>query len=110
MSLECSLDAAPSADAVTFTYTVENTGVDPVELDFRSAQTHDVAVLDGGSEVWRWSDGRMFAQMLQRETLDPGDSETYRATWDDPQPGDYEAVAGLAARGADCEARASFSV
>lgn len=110
MSLQCTLEAASSADAVTFTYAVENTGSAPIELDFRSAQTHDVAVVDDGSEVWRWSDGQMFAQMLSSETLDPDGSVTYEATWDDPRPGDYEAVAELAARGTDCEARATFSV
>ena len=110
MSLEGTLDVTASSDSVTFTYTVMNDGDDPVKLSFSDAQTHDVAVLDGGSEVWRWSDGRAFAQMMQSDTLDPGESATYEITWSDPSPGDYEAVATLAARNNDVEARKSFSV
>lgn len=110
MSLDCTLDAAVSADAVAFAYAVENTGDDQVELDFRSAQTHDVAVLDDGTELWRFSDGQMFAQMLSSETLDPGETATYEAAWENPSAGDYEAVAELAAQGTDCEARTTFSV
>lgn len=111
MSLDCSLDVSASASGVTFSFTVENAGADPVDLQFSSAQTHDVTVLEDGSEVWRASDGQMFAQMMQSETLPAGDAATYRETWDDPDPGDYEAVAELTTRGdTGCEARASFSV
>jgi hypothetical protein len=110
MSLDCSLDVSTSGNAVTFTLTVENAGNDAVDLSFSSAQTHDVTVTEGGSEVWRWSDGQMFAQMMQSEELAPGDVASYGATWDDPDPGDYEAVAELATRGEGCSARASFRV
>ena len=111
MSLDCSLDVSTSGSAVSFTFIVENAGSNPVELSFSSAQTHDVTVLDGDTAVWRLSDGRMFAQMMSSETLGAGESVTYGATWDDPSPGDYEAVAELTARGDQgCEARAGFSV
>lgn len=110
MSLECTLEAAASADQVEFAFAIENTGDDPVELNFSDSQTHDVAVFDDGTEVWRWSEGRMFAQMLQSETLAPGEETTYEVAWEAPSPGDYEAVAELVARNADCEARTAFSV
>ena len=110
MSLECTLDVAPTAGRVGFAFTVENDGSDPVDLKFSSAQTHDVAVFSGGEEVWRWSDGQMFAQMMQSETLDAGASVTYEAAWegDGQEPGEYEAVAELATRNVDCEAREQF--
>jgi hypothetical protein len=111
MSIDCSLDASASAGSVSFTFTVENAGSDPVELSFSSAQTHDVTVLEGGTEVWRLSEGQMFAQMMSSETLDAGESVTYGGTWADPAPGDYEAVAELTTRGEPgCEARTAFSV
>ena len=110
MSLDCTLDVAVSDGRVAFAFAVENAGDAAIELSFRSAQTHDVAVLDGGSEVWRWSEGQMFTQMLRSETLAPGERQTYEAAWNDPEPGEYEAVAELAASDADCEARATFSV
>jgi len=110
MNLSCSLEAAASSGSVQFTFAVTNDGSDPVDLNFSSAQTHDVAVLSDGAEVWRFSDGQMFAQMLQSETLAPGETVTYEAAWSDPDPGEYEAVAELATRDAGCEARATFSV
>jgi hypothetical protein len=111
MSLDCSLDVSASSTAVEFAFHVENTGTTPVELNFSSSQTHDVAVSAGGSEIWRFSEGMGFAMMMQSETLDAGDAVTYDATWEDPDPGDYEAVAELATRDdTGCEARASFSV
>lgn len=110
MALVGTLDVSASADSVTFSFTVRNDGDDPVELSFSDAQTHDVVVLDDGTEVWRWSQGRMFAQMLQSETLGPDDAVTYDVEWSDPASGDYEAVATLAARNHDVEARERFSV
>lgn len=110
MPIDCSLDVSTSGGAVTFAFRVENTGSDPHELNFSSARTHEVTVLEDGTEVWRFSEGQMFAQMLQSEELPAGDSVTYDATWENPDPGDYEAVAELATRGDGCEARASFSV
>lgn len=110
MSLEGSLDVSVGADAVTFAFTVENTGGEDVDLQFSDAQTFDVFVESDGETVWQWAAGRMFAQMLSTETFPAGASETFEADWEDPSPGDYEARAVLTANDADCEATASFSV
>ncbi|WP_435335779.1 BsuPI-related putative proteinase inhibitor [Haloarchaeobius sp. TZWWS8] len=111
MSLTGTLDATKSGDAVTFSFTVTNDGDALVELQFSDSQTHDVAVVeDDDTEVWRWSDGRMFMQMLQQESIDAGDSVTFECSWDDPQPGSYVAEAFLSASNADCDASCSFSV
>ncbi|MFC4450377.1 BsuPI-related putative proteinase inhibitor [Halorussus aquaticus] len=110
MTLQSSVSATVESDRVAFEYTVENVGDDPVELTFRSTLTADFAVLDGGEEVWRASEGQMFAQMLQTETIDPGDSETFSGEWDDPSPGDYAVVAELNTTDGDAEARTDFSV
>lgn len=110
MALTGRLDVTASADTVAFAFTVHNDGDAPVDLSFSDAQTHDVAVLEDSAEVWRWSQGRAFAQMLQSDTLGPDESVTFEVEWTDPSPGDYEAVATLAARNHDVEARESFSV
>jgi hypothetical protein len=110
MALESSVDASVGADAVTFTFTVENTGDDPVEVTFRSGLDADFAVVADAGEVWRASDGMMFTQALRPATFAPGQTETYEAEWSDPNPGDYEVVAELAVRKADVEARTTFSV
>ena len=114
MSLQGKLDADVSSDdeatTVTFRFTVTNTGPDPVELEFSDACKADFVVRDDGGEVWRFTDGRMFAQVLSSETLDPDESATYDAEWDDPQSGTFTAVAELRARQALCKARTDFTV
>ncbi|WP_137287558.1 BsuPI-related putative proteinase inhibitor [Halorussus salinisoli] len=110
MTLRSSVTATVEADRVVFEYVVENVGNDPAELTFRSAQTADFAVLEDGEEVWRASEGQMFAQMIQNETIDAGDGETFPGEWDDPSPGDYTVVATLNTTDDDAEARADFSV
>ncbi|MFC4356676.1 BsuPI-related putative proteinase inhibitor [Halobium salinum] len=109
-----SLSAEPVDDAVRFTLAVENDGEEAVTLSFRDSMRADFAVRagddDGGTEVWRWSEGRMFAQMLGTETVGAGETVTFEGTWDDPEPGEYVAVADLAANDADVSAEAEFSV
>ena len=109
MPLRGTLDATVSDD-VQFTFIVTNEGDDPVDLSFSDALEADFAVRDGGEEVWRFSDGQMFAQMLGSETIDPGGTATYEAAWEDPDPGSYTAIATLEARDGDCEAEAELSV
>ncbi|WP_276301565.1 BsuPI-related putative proteinase inhibitor [Halorussus lipolyticus] len=110
MTLQSSVTASVESDSVEFEYTVENAGDDATEITFRSALKADFAVLEDGDEIWRASDGQMFAQMLQTETIDAGDGETFPGAWDDPEPGDYTVVATLNSSGDDAEARTDFSV
>jgi len=110
MSLTGSLDATATDHGVEFTFDVRNEGDGDVELTFSDARKADVVVRDGDEAVWRYSEGRMFAQMIQQATLGGGEVETFQVVWEDPEPGDYEAVATLAARNADVEAATSFSV
>lgn len=110
MTLSGSLSASVDGGDVEFTYEVRNDGSEPVALQFSDSQTHDVVVREDGAEVWRFSAGQMFMQMLQSETVAPGDALSYRATWEDAPAGDYEAAAFLAANGADATAETTFSV
>lgn len=111
MSLEGTLDVTVD-DGVTFVFAVHNAGDDTVDMQFSDAQTFDVAVerADTGEEVWRFSHGMMFAQMLQEQTLSPGETDQFEATWDDPAPGQYHAHGTLAATNVSCDADASFTV
>lgn len=108
MTLEATLDATLDGD-VEFRFSVVNAGDSPVELQFRSGKVADIAVFEGGEEVWRWSEGRLFTQALQSWTLAPGESTDQRFTWENPPPGTYTARATLEAD-RDAEATTSMTV
>lgn len=110
MTLVGQLDTMETRDGLGFEFTVTNRSPDPVELEFRSGLQADFAVLDADAEIWRWSDGKAFTQMLETKTLDPGDSISYSRTWTDPVPGTYTAIATLEASGESVEATADIEV
>ncbi|WP_408958987.1 BsuPI-related putative proteinase inhibitor [Natrinema sp. 74] len=112
MRLEGALETASddASDAVLFVFTVTNAGTEPIELRFSDACTADFGVIDGDEEVWRFSDERLFAQVLESETLAPEESTSYEAEWADPDPGTYEVVAELRAQDEPCEARTDLVV
>lgn len=110
MTLEGTLDATVSDDDVRFTLTVSNAGSDPVDLQFSDACRADFAVLDDDRELWRFTDGRMFAQVIGEETLGPNEESTYEAAWEGADPGEYTVVGELRARNRTCEARTEFTV
>ncbi|TYL35928.1 hypothetical protein CV102_25300 [Natronococcus pandeyae] len=115
MALEGTLEATvssgtPGSDAVAFEFSVTNTGSEPVELQFSDACKAEFVVEDEGREVWRYTDGRMFAQMISSERIAPDETATYEAEWENPQSGEYTAVAELRAQEGICEARTDVSV
>lgn len=110
MALDGRLDVSDTPDGVTFAFTVTNTADEPRQLNFRSGLAADFAVSTNDTEIWRWSAGRGFTQALWSDTLSPGESNAFEATWEAPQPGDYTVVATLEAHNADVEAGAEFTV
>lgn len=63
-------------EPITFTLRIVNSTPRPVRLSFRTAQRFDLVMEDGrGHEVWRWSAGRLFAQVLGQETLSASGGE-----------------------------------
>lgn len=97
-------------DGVTFALTVANGGDDPVEVTFRDAGKADFAVYDGDEELWRWSEEKAFAQMIQTGHFDPGEEATFEAEWPAPRDGEFTAEAELRVRESDIVARTQFSV
>ncbi len=74
-------------EALALVLTLRNPSGAPQSVALPSAQTHDFAVstLDG-REVWRWSGGRMFAQMLSELSLAPGEERSFREGWNPRRP------------------------
>jgi len=96
-SVESMLQATVGDDDVTFTYTVrqpESADV-PFLRRFRTDIEADVAVYDEDEEevVWSWSEGRPRVGAINSIKLKPGESTTYEFTWEDPEPGEYQASA-----------------
>jgi hypothetical protein len=109
MSLECHLSVETDG-SVRFVLTVTNRSDERVSLTFPNSGTADFAVLDGAREVWRWSNGRAFAQVLRTVELAPGEQVAFEGEWSDPVSGAYEAVGELRPTRRDCTARVPFSV
>lgn len=66
---------------VNLTLVKTNVSASSVTLRYSTAQRFDFAAFRNGSEVWRWSDNRSFAQVEGTRTLRPGESQIFRATW-----------------------------
>lgn len=97
-------------DGVSFRFTVTNAGDTPVELTFRDACRADIEVREDDTVVWRYSDGRAFAQATSTADLQPGETATFERSWPSPAPGDYTAEATLRVLEGDIRARTPFSV
>jgi hypothetical protein len=118
MALRADIGTRIEDGSVGFVFEIANDGDDPEELTFRDAGKADFAVYDGGSEHdsndseerWRWSEGRMFAQVLETERLEPGASSRYEGRWESPDPGTYLVRATLRAQDRDLEATCEFSI
>jgi len=108
--LEANLTAAVDRKGVTFHFTVTNADDEPAGFVFPDAMEADVAVFDDGREVWRWSEGRMAAQVVRETSLAPGEAATFEMEWSDPDPGQYRARAELRAREPDCRAETELTV
>ena len=102
------VDDAGGDGGIDLAMTVRNGGDDPETLRFRTGQRADFAAyrIDGEGEgderggddpVWRYGTGRVFTQVLGSETLEPGESTTYEATWGNPPPGRYRVVGEVTA-------------
>ncbi|MHB1416094.1 MAG: BsuPI-related putative proteinase inhibitor [Chloroflexota bacterium] len=110
-------DYAPG-DPVKFTVTVKNDGSAPAALQFNSGQRFDIVVLDAqGNEVWKWSNGMMFTMALGTLELQPGESKSFDATWDQKDgkgaqvgAGHYMAQGWITAQGLNAQGAADFAI
>lgn len=91
-------------EPVRLTLAVTNPGPDPVTLTAPSSQLYDFAVLRDGTEVWRWSAGRMFLTVLTDLTIPAGDTRVFAEVWSQRDlngrpvgPGEYVVVGTLIA-------------
>lgn len=74
------------ARGAEFVLIVTNQWSEPREYCFDSGQTHDFRLKSEGQEVWRYSSGRYWMQMIIQQTLMPGECWVYSAGLDKELP------------------------
>ena len=84
-------------DPVTMTLKVFNYTKEDITFYFNTAQRYDFIMEDEeGNKIWRWSERRMFAQMLGEEILGSTNTEiTYTVEYTDKLSPGYYKVTGF---------------
>jgi hypothetical protein len=111
-TIAASLNVVVAGEQIEFQLTLTNNSSRSVEVRFPSGRTHDFAVIDStGREVWRWSTGKMFTQVLQNKSIAPHDSISFSTAWKNPDTaGTFVAVARLWSRNFPIEQRAELII
>jgi len=101
-----------AGEPVEMTLSVTNASGQAVELQFDTSQRYDFAFHDAAErEVWSWGQERMFAQVLGREEIAPGETRTFKERFLGTLPaGVYRVTARLTARESPPTASTRFSV
>ncbi|HET6642053.1 MAG TPA: BsuPI-related putative proteinase inhibitor [Gaiellaceae bacterium] len=111
VSLEVRPHPLRSGGEAEWEFRLRNDGLDPVGLTFPTAQLGDVALEQDGSERWRWSDGKLFLQVLTERELAVGEAWSFTLEGGPSvEPGRYEAVATVRAEPAPSRARTTVLV
>jgi len=72
--LQPPVDPSRAIPVLTVRFTLRNTTTTPVNLDFNTGQQYDVVIRDSsGRALYQWSLGILFAQVISRLTVGPGE-------------------------------------
>ena len=102
-----------AGDTIILKLSVFNSTEEKVTFHFSDAQRYDFVVEDQkGKKIWRWSEGRMFAQVLGEEALGLGREKVsytgkFRGTL---EPGSYHVTGILVAKDRPMSASVSIIV
>jgi hypothetical protein len=112
LALGTDLEVYDRYEPVRLTLTVTNGGRNPVTLRFPTSQRYDFRVMDsGGTMLWRWSDGRAFAQVPGEAVLEPGGTLTWVGTFEGAlDSGTYTGLGSLSPPMDGLRAEATFEV
>jgi hypothetical protein len=82
VSLSVKPNPVAAGENLALTISVANTAQESRKLAFRSSQRYDFWVVDAnGDEIWRWSEGRMFAQVLEDVMLESAQKSEFIESW-----------------------------
>lgn len=84
-------------EPITMTLKIFNYTEEEITFYFNNGQRYDFIIEDEeGSKIWRWSEGRMFAQMLGEEILGPTNTEViYTEEYKDKLSPGYYKITGI---------------
>jgi uncharacterized protein YxeA len=70
-------------EPVKITFVVKNNGNAPVKLKFNNAQMYDFSIVNygGGKLVYKWSKGKMFAQVITYLEIPANGQKEFNFTW-----------------------------
>ena len=100
-------------DKVKLRLVLENTGNAPLTLEFPTAQIYDIQITGPNYYFWKWSKGRMFAQVITTITLEPGERKEFLETWEtDPKLalGEYSILAWIVSPAYSVQAKGQVSI
>lgn len=81
LSASVTVEDLAQPHSVRFTLKVCNDSGSAVEREFGNAMRYDFEVSRDGEKVWRWSEGRSFAQVVGTERFEPGACKTWSEEW-----------------------------
>jgi hypothetical protein len=87
----------PSPEGYRFVMVVTNVADKLLPFQFRSSQTYDFVIHDASNkEIWRWSNGNFFSQLMRSDSIRAGGKWQFEVVWnrkdndDNPvPPGQY---------------------
>jgi len=81
-TLTTSRAAYKSGRPVRMTFKAVNTSGKSVTYNFGSGQRYDITAANAaGTQVWSWSQGKLFTQNLSSLSIAPGKALAYQAVW-----------------------------
>jgi hypothetical protein len=90
------VSATPTPDGYRLVMVVTNTSDKLLPLRFTSGQTYDFIIRDtlADREVWRWSNGNFFAQVIRNESIRAESKWQFDVTWNRKDNDDKPVPAG----------------
>jgi hypothetical protein len=116
-SIQTTIDVAkgPQPHSARFTLSACNGSGAEVRRSFPTSERYDFEVSRDGKRVWRWSDGRAFAQYVSDVSWAPHECKRWTETWDGTDSsgkpvatGSYQAVGVLSSSPAQRTAAKTF--
>ena len=87
--------ASPSPEGVQITIVVLNVSEKILPFRFSSGQTYDVVIHDAaGKEIWKWSNGNFFTQVIRNESIRAGGKWQFEVNWNRKDNDDKPVPAG----------------